>query len=65
MCLQDKFVVKTSGYGRYLDRTTVRTSRQGFPSLSDNTQGSEVLLVDANGRPLLTKEPRPIGFRRR
>ena len=31
---------------------------------AENVQRSEVLLVDATGRPLLTREPRPVGFRR-
>ena len=34
------------------------------PVLPENEQKREVLLVDRNGRPLLVKEPRPIGFRK-
>jgi len=34
------------------------------PILPENEQKREVLLVDRNGRPLLVKEPRQMGFRK-
>jgi hypothetical protein len=36
-----------------------------MPQASENEQRREVLLVDKNGKPLLVREPRPVGFRKR
>ena len=34
------------------------------PQAPENVQTREVLLVDRHGKPLLVKEPRPMGFRK-
>jgi len=34
------------------------------PQVSDNAQSREVLLVDRYGKPLIVREPRPVGFRK-
>jgi hypothetical protein len=42
----------------------VTPSSPPAPQASDNDQPHEVLLVDRHGKPLITKEPRQVGFRK-
>ena len=44
---------------------TVSPSAHHVPVASDNAAESKVLLYGPNGEPLLTQEPRTIGFRER
>jgi hypothetical protein len=46
------------------EEARVGRSRTNQTQASDNTQVSQVVLVDAKGRPLVVREPRPVGFRK-
>ena len=57
--------VKTSPGWMEYEEDLIASAKPPTPQAHDNAAEREVLLVDRRGNPLIVREPRPVGFRKR
>ena len=56
--------VLVPGRGWQWEEDVIGAARPPTPTADNNAQERAVLLVDKDGKPLIVRQPRPVGFRK-